>query len=136
MNGLRTTALSLLLALQGQAAVCPQDLIRALDCSSAIESCCSEVNDTATNGCSCAETTAADTHSGTSCGGNCQLETHDHPSIWQIQTLDRFLARGASPALNLRLKVPQTDLSSNKYTRILEAPPGPSPRLSHCIWRL
>ncbi len=136
MNFFRTTALCCLLALQGQAAICPSDLLQqAIDCTSSGNSCCSSVDTKAECPCSGGQTTPFSQGGEESCGG-CQIDTHEHPSVWQIQTNDRLLPQPTSFCRILRLHAEPNALSYIPFAWMLEAPPGPKLRQAHCIWRL
>ncbi|MGC6454949.1 MAG: hypothetical protein ACON46_00300 [Coraliomargaritaceae bacterium] len=135
MSLFRTAALCCLLALQGQAAICPVDLVQAIDCSSPARSCCSEAEAPAVCPCSSGQSVPFSQGEKESCGG-CQMDTHEHPPVWQIQVNERLLPQPTSFFQVLRLNAVPTVRSFNKVAGMLEAPPGPKPRQAHCVWRL
>ena len=126
MNFFRTAVLCCFLALQGQAAICPMDLLQAIDCAAPnlSGSCCSSLDAEAVCPCSSEQSSPFSQEGKESCGG-CQMEAHEHPSVWQIQANDRLPAQPNSFSQALHLEAAPTAQSYRPFAWMLEAPPRP-----------
>lgn len=137
MRTLCLTMLSFFFALQGQAGVCPLDLLDFSRCAQENTSCCGQGSGMGATPCCSGQNGhhGSDTEN-TPCDGNCRLEAHTHSEIWQIQNKLRTLLSVPGNHKIVQYS-PQNICGSSATQGIIKVIlPGPVPRLAFGNWRL